>query len=238
MYKFMTTRVRRLEGPTTLRDRALETLRNQIIECTLPPGEVLKDEELAAQLGISKTPLREALVQLAAEGLVDMPSNRIKRVAPLTRRSLLEIHFIYLLVREPAYRLGIPNLKPADILEMDRALQLQKLSLDVHDWADAALQGRQFHEIVIKAAGNDELYRLTRQYTHAIDRASIMLRPASERRRNHDTNLIILAAVKKGDVETAVSRMLEQARQLTPLLENLPEEVPPAEQKNAVRAPA
>jgi DNA-binding GntR family transcriptional regulator len=197
---------------------------------------VIKDEELATQLGISKTPLREALMQLSAEGLVDMPSNRLKRIAPLTRRSLLEIHFIYLMVRESAYRLGVPRLTDEDIRAMEYGLQLQKLAIEAHNWADATLQGRQFHEIVVKAADNDELYRLTRQYTHAIDRASIMLRPASERRRNHDTNLVILAAVKNGDTETAVTRMLEQARQLIPLLEALPEDAPPAEQKSTARA--
>jgi len=232
----MNSLIRRLEGPATLRDRALETLRNQIIDCTLPPGKVIKDEELAAQLGISKTPLREALMQLAAEGLVDMPSNRLKRIAPLTRQSLLDIHFIYLLVRESAYRQGVPRLIPDDIRAMEYALQLQKLALDAHNWADAALQGRQFHEVVVKAAGNDELYRLTRQYTHAIDRASIMLRPASERIRNHDTNLVIMAAVKLGDTETAVNQMLQQARQLTPLLEALPEEAQLTEQKIAAKA--
>jgi len=194
---------------------------------------IIKDEELAAQLGISKTPLREALVQLAAEGLVDMPSNRLKRVAPLTRRNLIEIHYIYMLVRESAYRLGVPRLIGDDIRAMEYALQLQKLALDAGNWADATLQGRQFHEVVVKTADNEELYRLTRQYTHAIDRASIMLRSASDRRRNHDTNRVIMDAVTKGNVETAVGRMLEQARQLIPLLEALPEDAEQAAQRTA-----
>lgn len=220
----MKSPVRRLEGPATLRDRALQTLRNQIIDCTLPPGMVIKDEELAAQLGISKTPLREALMQLSAEGLVDMPSNRLKRVAPLTRRSLLEIQFIYQTLRETAYRHGVPRLGIGDIQAMEQALQAQKLAIDTQNWADATLQGRSFHEVVVKATANEELYRLMQQYTHAIDRVSIMLRPASERVRNHRTNLDILDAVKKGDTETAIAHMLQQSRQLIPLLEALPEE--------------
>ena len=50
-------------------------------------GMVIKDEELATQLGVSKIPIRDALVQLAAEGWVDMPSNKVKQVAPLVRTS-------------------------------------------------------------------------------------------------------------------------------------------------------
>jgi DNA-binding GntR family transcriptional regulator len=220
----MSNQIRRLEGPLTLRDRALETLRNQIIDCSLPPGKIIKDEELAAQLGISKTPLREALVQLAAEGLVEMPSNRLKRVAPLTRQSLLDIHFIYQTLRETAYRHGATRLTAAGIQEMEQALQEQRRAIDTQNWASSARQGRRFHEVIIKATGNEELFRLSCQYTHAIDRVSIMLRPASERIRNHEINCSILDAVKQGDTATAIDQMLAQSRQLIPLINSLPDE--------------
>ncbi len=64
----------------TRRDAVVERLRNEIITGALRPGEVLKDAELASRLGLSITPVREALAQLAAEGLIDMPPNRPKRV--------------------------------------------------------------------------------------------------------------------------------------------------------------
>lgn len=228
--------VRRLEGPVTLRDRALETLRNQIIDCTLPPGMMIKDEELATQLGISKTPLREALMQLAAEGLVDMPANRPKRIAPLTRRALQEIHLIYKLLREKAYALGIPQLNADNLLDMESAMQRQKLALERQNWAESARMGRGFHEVVVRAAGNAELYRLTRQYTHAIDRVSIMLRPAQDRIGNHKINLAILQAVRNGQPEKASRLMLAQAQQLTPLIDSLPETAHLSEERPAVSA--
>lgn len=228
--------VRRLEGPVTLRDRALETLRNQIIDCTLPPGMMIKDEELAAQLGISKTPLREALMQLAAEGLVDMPANRPKRIAPLTRRSLQEIHLIYQLLREKAYALGIPQLNAANLLDMEEAMQRQKLALERQNWAESARMGRSFHEVVVRAAGNEELYRLTRQYTHAIDRVSIMLRPTQDRIANHRINLAILEAIRTGQADRASQLMLAQAQQLTPLIDSLPDPARLSEERPAVSA--
>lgn len=235
-FPFVMNPVRRLEGPVTLRDRALETLRNQIIDCTLPPGMMIKDEELATQLGISKTPLREALMQLSAEGLVDMPANRPKRIAPLTRRALREIHLIYQLLREKAYALGIAQLSSENLLEMEQALQRQKLALDRQNWAESARQGRSFHEVVVRAADNEELYRLTRQYTHAIDRVSIMLRPVQDRIGNHKINLAILEAVRNHQPEKASQLMLAQAQQLTPLIESLPETARISDDRPAISA--
>jgi len=188
---------------------------------------------LSAQLGISKTPLREALIQLAAEGLVDMPSNRLKRVAPLKRRTPLENHFLYQTLRETAYRHGVGRLKAVDLDEMEQALRLQKQALNVQDWATAARQGRRFHEIVVKATDNEELYRLSRQYTHAIDRVSIMLRPASERIHNNEINLTILSAIRQGDAEMAIHRMHEQSEQLVRLLNALPDDATQSEQQTA-----
>src|SRR5947209_3876660 len=75
----------------TRRDAVVERLRDEIITGTLRPGTILKDGELASRLGLSITPVREALTQLAAEGLIEMPPNRPKRVALLTRRRTREL---------------------------------------------------------------------------------------------------------------------------------------------------
>ena len=75
----------------TRRDEVVQQLREEIVSGMLRPGEVIKDAELAARLGLSITPVREALAQLAMEGLVEMPPNRAKRVAPLTKRSAIEL---------------------------------------------------------------------------------------------------------------------------------------------------
>jgi len=213
-----------LDGPLTLRDKVLELLRNQIINCTLPPGMLIKEEELAARLGISKTPLREALTHLGAEGLVDMPSNRIKRVAPLTRARLVECHLIFQVLRETAYRIGLSKLGTQDIEQMQSMLDQQRKALNKKDWVSATRSGRQFHEVIVKATGNSELYRLAWQYTHGIDRVSIMLRSSSDRARAHADNVAILRAIRAGDFTAATKKMREQNAALADLLQMVPEE--------------
>ena len=83
--------IARIQTPSTLREATVEHLRNEIITGNLKPGELLKEVELAAQLGLSPTPIREALVQLAGQGLVEIEPNRLKRVAPLNLPTMREL---------------------------------------------------------------------------------------------------------------------------------------------------
>src|SRR4051794_28317614 len=72
-------------GRTLLRDAAYVRLRDAILDGTLAPGEQLRDAELVAWLGLSRTPIREALARLEQQGLVESAPNRWTRVAPIDR---------------------------------------------------------------------------------------------------------------------------------------------------------
>jgi DNA-binding GntR family transcriptional regulator len=74
---------------TLLRDSVRQRLRDAILDGTLEPGERLHDDELIAWLGVSRTPIREALGQLATSGLVEMSANRFTRVAKPTPDDVL-----------------------------------------------------------------------------------------------------------------------------------------------------
>ena len=77
--------------PLARREAVARQLRAEILSGQLPPGTLLKDAELAARLGMSITPVREAITQLAAEGLVDISPNRTRKVAGLTLKSALDL---------------------------------------------------------------------------------------------------------------------------------------------------
>ncbi|MDA0183615.1 GntR family transcriptional regulator, partial [Solirubrobacter phytolaccae] len=70
-----------------LRDQAYVTIRDAIVDGTLAPGERLRDAELCAWLGLSRTPVREALNRLEQDGLVETEPQRFTRVTPLDRRA-------------------------------------------------------------------------------------------------------------------------------------------------------
>lgn len=88
----------------TQTDRAYQALRGAIVRCELDPGARLRVEELSQRLGVSSSPLREALSRLAGQGLVTAHENRGFRVAPLTLEGLTDLTRVRLIVEREALR--------------------------------------------------------------------------------------------------------------------------------------
>ena len=104
-----------------LRDRAYVTMRDAIVDGTLAPGERLRDQELCEWLGLSRTPVREALSRLEQDGLVETEPQRFTRVAPLDRRAARDAFPIVAAVHALAAELGVPRLTVADLDAMRAA---------------------------------------------------------------------------------------------------------------------
>lgn len=152
--------VTRLQSPATLREATVEHLREQIVTGELQPGELLKDVEVAAQLGLSPTPVREALVQLAGEGLVEIQPNKLKRVAPLDLHMMRDLYAVQRVLWETGYAWGVPQVGPAALDALGGALTELAEALAKPDPRAALLAHTDFHSIVVAAAGNRELGRL------------------------------------------------------------------------------
>src|SRR3546814_5962007 len=86
--------MRPLSSPPTLGGAVAAHLRTAIVAGKIPPGQLLKDSELAQRLGVGATPIREALGELSAEGLVEIEPKRLKRVAPIDPIATLELFHV------------------------------------------------------------------------------------------------------------------------------------------------
>ncbi|QNE35637.1 GntR family transcriptional regulator [Leifsonia shinshuensis] len=106
-----------------LRDVVYNRLYEGILDGTLEPGETLLDEKLTAWLGVSRTPIREALMKLADIGLVEMAPNRYTRVAPIDLRAIDEAIYTTGLLHEYAARTSVPNLDNAALGRQDKAVK-------------------------------------------------------------------------------------------------------------------
>ena len=80
-----------LERPKSLRELALEYLRNRIVDGTFQMGQVLSERKISEELGVSKSPVREALAQLRDEGLVDIEPQKGARVFTLSEEEVIQI---------------------------------------------------------------------------------------------------------------------------------------------------
>jgi DNA-binding GntR family transcriptional regulator len=210
--------------PSTLRQATVEHLRNEIVTGKLKPGELLKEVELAAQLGLSPTPLREALVQLASQGLVEIEPNRLKRVAPLNLRTMCELIAVQRVLWQTGYCWGLPQVGPADLEAMEGALVDLAEALDREDCRAAFLASTDFHSIVVAASGNRELGRLIADRFGLIERLVVLRMPGFISQKTLEQDRAILSALKQGDLAQALSCGEEVRARFADALAALPDE--------------
>jgi DNA-binding GntR family transcriptional regulator len=108
----------------TSAERALAALREQILGGELPPGARLGEVELAERLGVSRTPVREALTRLAAEGLVEITPNRGARVTTWTVAELEGVFDLRSSLEPQLTAYAVPRATPGDIAELDELARL------------------------------------------------------------------------------------------------------------------
>ena len=121
-----------LERPI-LRESVYGRLRDWIVEGSLEPGEQLRDQELAERLGVSRTPVREALRRLEDEGLVETASNRWTRVKAVDLGEAKRIYPILHALGLLALELAFPRLTKVDLEEMKAANRDLQKALEAHD---------------------------------------------------------------------------------------------------------
>jgi DNA-binding GntR family transcriptional regulator len=140
-----------------MREEAYRELRRLIVAGALGPAEHLRDKEIAAWFGVSRTPIREAITRLADEGLVEMAANRYTRVRPLSARDADEGYPMVATLHALAARAAAGSWA-----ETQRALLLEEA--ERYSWAllredpvELVAADDAVHEIIVLAAGNDLL---------------------------------------------------------------------------------
>jgi DNA-binding GntR family transcriptional regulator len=140
----------------TKADHAYSFLRQQIAHGVLPAGEPLNQEELAAGIGISVTPLREALRRLAAEGFVVLAAHRDARVAPLSAEEARSLSEMRISLESLAAGLAAERIEPVQRATLE-ALAEQLEPLGEHASEHALDVHRRFHAAIWEAAQNEPL---------------------------------------------------------------------------------
>jgi DNA-binding GntR family transcriptional regulator len=143
--------------PLTRAEAIARHLREEIVAGRLAPGTVIKDAELADRLGVSITPVREAIVLLSAEGLIDISPNRTRRVTDVTQKNALELIDVMCVLACAGVEWGVPNLTGTDLARMRQRLDEMLAALGAGDGGAATSAGADFSTIMISASGNREL---------------------------------------------------------------------------------
>nr|WP_202432828.1 GntR family transcriptional regulator [Streptomyces sp. SID7815] len=141
-------------GRPSLRDRAYEVLRRRIIEVELQPGERLVERDLAAELEVSRIPLREALRLLAADGLVVLVPHRGALVAPFTPADVRDLFDVRESLESLAARLAAERADEEGLARLADGLEAARAATRAHDRAAIAEANAAFHADIVELAAN------------------------------------------------------------------------------------
>jgi DNA-binding GntR family transcriptional regulator len=153
-----------------LRDDVYTRLRDAIVDGTLTPGEQLRDQEVAAWLGVSRTPVREALLRLGQAGLVHAAPGRSTTVATLDARAIRDAQAVVASMHQLAVELAVPQLGASDIASMREANGRFAPALRRGDAEAAVAADDDFHAVAVRAAANHAIETVLEQFTPVLRR--------------------------------------------------------------------
>ena len=208
--------------PLTRSEAIVRHLREEIVSGRLAPGTVIKDAELAEELGVSITPVREAIAQLAAEGLIDLSPNRTRRVTRVSQKNALELIDVMCVLACAGVEWGVPNLTGDDLARMRRQLETMLAGLRSGDIRAAAAAGAEFSTIMISASGNRELQAHVDLVVTRMRRLLVLTPESNFWRPWTDGYSEVLAALEHSDQHAAVARYRQIYAEARAELESAP----------------
>jgi DNA-binding GntR family transcriptional regulator len=156
------------DEPVNTTAQAYDALRRAIINGDLSPGQVVSQVQLAAQLNISRTPLREALRQLQSEGLLEGDFNRRLRVAPLSVDDLEQVAAMRIVLESLGVQASVPKLRAESLDRANTAFdQMERVLSSTGSFDDFRVPHRVFHTTLFSAVGVRMRSQLEELWDHA-----------------------------------------------------------------------
>lgn len=146
--------------PKPLWLKVLDFLRDAIVKGEIKPGEKLNEVLIASKLGVSRSPVREAIRVLESENFVETVAHRGPFVKPLTVKEIEEIHVVLRFLQGAAIQLAIDNMTEERKEELASIIELLEEGRGTNDIAELKSVSRRFHTFIMKASDNNLLIRI------------------------------------------------------------------------------
>lgn len=194
-------------------------IRDAIVDGTLVPGERLNDADLAQWLGVSRTPVREALARLEHAGLVQTKPGRYTIVSPLDVRAVRAAGSVTAAMHELAVREAMPGLSPAEFGAMREANARFAAALRRGDVEAALAADDEFHGVTVTACANEAVRTVLEQFTPVLRRLERLRFSSLGGRGSVAQHERIIALCEAGDAEGAAAATRANWQTLVPLLD-------------------
>lgn len=188
----------------SLRARVFATLENAIINGEYKEGDTLNELKLSQSLGVSRTPIREALMQLELEGLVETTQNKGAVVVGVSSQDVEDIYAIRLHIEGFASALTAKNATPEEITALEKIVELQEFYLSKEDTDQLWRLDTDFHKLIYEISGNRSLKAMLTNFHNQIQRGrGLSLRVEGRSSKSVEEHRNILEAIKARNEELA-----------------------------------
>ena len=193
-----------------LRDVVFENLREAILEGNLKPGQRLMEVQLAEQLGVSRTPVREAIRKLELEGLVVMIPRKGAYVANMSLKDVIDVLEIRSSLEGLAASLSAERITDEDIKTLESIVEEFEQNVDESNVEALLKNDVEFHECIFKSTNNKKLHQLINSLWEQVYRFRVTYISDYDSTVNIiEEHKMILDAIKKGDSEMAKKYAME-----------------------------
>ncbi|WIF96003.1 GntR family transcriptional regulator [Caminicella sporogenes] len=193
-----------LQNYKPLREVVFEYLRNSILNGELEPGERLMELQLAEQLGVSRTPIREAIRKLELEGLVEMIPRKGAYVADLSIKDVLDVLEVRMFLEGLAAYLAAERMSEEEIEELKSILEKFENSIESKDREEMIKLDKQFHDKIIEGSKNSKLMQIVQGLHEQFQRFRVIyFNEYSEHEQLLKYHQAIVEAISKRDCEKA-----------------------------------
>lgn len=193
-----------LQQADSLKERAYNVIKGAILSLELQPREFISIGNLASQLAVSRTPVREALLLLEREGLVSLVPHKGAYISEINPRDVQESFEIRIVLERYAAKIATPRLSDSDLEALERILEESECAINREQYMEASKIGRQLHDILVEKVNNNQLIKyLSELDTHYTRFRHFSALVPGRLQKSHQQHLNILAALKDKDADRA-----------------------------------
>ncbi|MBH1942222.1 GntR family transcriptional regulator [Mobilitalea sibirica] len=188
----------------SLRGRVFNKIREDILSGVYQENEELKENTIGAELGVSRTPVREALRQLELEGLVTIIPNKGAYVTGITSKDIQDIFIIRSYLEGLCAKWACEHITQAQIEALDEILYLSEFHAKKNHYDQLVELDNKFHDLIYKASGSKILDHVLSDFHHYVERVrKVTLSRPSRAAKSREEHAAILDAIIKRDGELA-----------------------------------
>lgn len=194
----------RLDGPSTIAERIYERLRDMILRAEIAPGEKLLPGRLSQMLGVSSTPIREALRLLEQANLVEITPRKGAIVRPImSAKQVEDLYTVRLALEQLAIRQVTATNPHRSWEDLQQTVENYARAVEQDDFETALAMDMRFHSLLIQASGNEILQDIFARLENQIQILRRMDRGAMRRQQSRKDHQMILRALKRKDYDSA-----------------------------------